>query len=109
MIAAHDELTELLALDGQEKGRDRTWGQAWCGYVAAAQCSSRGVVCTSQMLRPTAGAGGLGDSPGAAAGAEWAASAAALAQQLPDAIAASAPQQATTAQVETSTRQLHLL
>ena len=41
--------------------------------------------------------------------AEWAASAAALAQQLPDAIVASAPQQAPAVQVETSTQQLHLL
>jgi hypothetical protein len=41
--------------------------------------------------------------------AEWAARAAALAQQLPGAIAASAPQQAPAVQVGTSTLQLHPL
>jgi hypothetical protein len=40
---------------------------------------------------------------------EWVSGAVALAQQLPNAIAASAPQQAPAAQVETSTQQLHRL
>jgi hypothetical protein len=51
---------------------DRTWCQAWCGYVAA-ECSRRSVMCASPILRPTAGAGRLGGGTRAAAGAlRWA-------------------------------------
>ena len=41
--------------------------------------------------------------------AEWVSGEVALAEQLPGAIAALAPQQAPAAQMETSTQQLHLL